>query len=583
AKSLGDLTSDRDGDLIPDVYDAFPDDPHSAFAYQTPADGKLTIAFEDLYGRAGAGDADYNDFIAKYVVMEIADADNRIRQIELKADAAVKLAGYNHQFGIRLDQFKGSAHLTGTYIDQTGAIVPMDQTVSAPANILLFQSTRNAVGKSAGFVLEFDTPQVIDPENPTLNDVDRPPYNPYLYVLNTSQDIHLMGMQDLSGSFSKSFQDSEGFPWALLIPTDWRHPAETQRIEVHYPRFTLWRQSFGAQHGDWYLHYDDPYVPPVTTVVHVAGYYNAGSNDVAAYWKNDATGLQSLYMAADARALSAAVSGTDVYVAGYYTNDKGNLAAAYWKNGVPQPALYSDTTGSSSARANAIAVSGTDAYVAGWVSEGTRSACWWKNGVLQPLLYSADTSEGLGIAVSGEDVYIAGYYTNSAGNQAAALWKNGVPQPDLYSDTSGTGSARANAIVALSADVYAAGYYVPPAGAATACWWKNGVQQPDLSALAQATSVAVGGADVYVAGFLVNSAANLAAVWWKNGVQQPALYSDTGTYDARANAIVVHGTDVYVAGWVNEGTQGACYWKNGTRVDLYSGGSSLAGSIAVTD
>ena len=75
-----------------------------------------------------------------------------------------------------------------------------------------------------------------------------------------------MGEQDLGG-VTHSYQDGEGFPWGLLVPLKWTPPAETQRIEVHYPRFANWRQSFGAEHTDWYLHYDDPYVPPPDDIV----------------------------------------------------------------------------------------------------------------------------------------------------------------------------------------------------------------------------------------------------------------------------------------------------------------------------
>ncbi len=56
--------NDSDGDLIPDLYDAFPDDPDRSFSVNIPADGTLTIAFEDNF--PNLGDGDYNDFIASY-------------------------------------------------------------------------------------------------------------------------------------------------------------------------------------------------------------------------------------------------------------------------------------------------------------------------------------------------------------------------------------------------------------------------------------------------------------------------------------------------------------------------------------
>ena len=50
-----------------------------------------------------------------------------------------------------------------------------------------------------------------------------------------------------------SFRDADGFPWALLVPADWEHPAEGQRIEEKYPRFTDWRLSEGESDRDWYV------------------------------------------------------------------------------------------------------------------------------------------------------------------------------------------------------------------------------------------------------------------------------------------------------------------------------------------
>ena len=104
----------------------------------------------------------------------------------------------------------------------------------------------------------------------------QPPFNPYLFVKNTGHDIHLIGKQALPTSINPGdpFRDSQGFPWALMVPTletiddgKWKHPNECQRIEIPYPRFTLWRESLGDEHVDWYLHYYNPYIPPTQPTV----------------------------------------------------------------------------------------------------------------------------------------------------------------------------------------------------------------------------------------------------------------------------------------------------------------------------
>jgi len=311
--------------------------------------------------------------------------------------------------------------------------------------------------------------------------------------------------------------------------------------------------------------------------VHVAGYYEAGPKDVAAYWKDNAAGVEPLppTTTTAARATSVCVSGNDIYVAGYYTNADGKQAAVYWKNGKMEP-LYDTATGD--AQANAIAVSDGRVYVAGWINEGTQYATVWKDG-LPTTLYDLNVSEGLGIAVSGLDVYVCGDYVN-AGKVVSCWWKNDdADRTDLYQDN----FSKANAITVSGTDVYAAGYYTPPLGSATVCYWKNNVAgQVGLSATGQGTSVFVSGPDVYVGGYYLNTKGNIAAAYWKSGSVFD-LYSDTsGTNAARAFSVTVADGVVYAAGWVDEGAQEACYWKGSSRVDLYPGTTSLANSIVVT-
>ena len=554
---------DRDGDSVPDVYDAFPDDPESAFAINVPFDGPLTIAFEDLFGRARAGDADYNDFIANYRITEYANGqDNAIVRVDVTAKSVARIAGYNHDFLIAIDSFTGSADLTIRYPARAFAV-----RVRSPAIIPLFLGTRDTVGQEVSFTLHFDQPQ------PRAT-MDEPPYNPFLHVRNTWYDIHLIGEETLPGSRSAglSFQDAEGFPWALLAPSTWEHPLEGQRIETPYPRFTLWRQSFGARHTDWYLHRDDPYVP--TWYAYVAGYFESGSRDVAAGWKDDiATGdppaLTELSEKANARSAAVHLSGADVYVAGYITNAAGNDAACYWKNGT-RTDLYSDLSGTASARANAIVVSGSDVYVAGYIQEPGRKAGYWKNGTWVPL-HDAATAEATDIVVSGSGVYVSGYEVN-AGKENACFWKDGTRTP-LYT----TDYSRGYAIAVSGADVYVAGYYLQ-AMELKAGYWRNGTLVPLASGGAQARDIVVSGTDVYVAGYYSNASSKSVACYWKNGAAVK-LYDDP-VNQGRAYGIWAAGTDVYVAGYVNEGVPAACYWKNGTRTTL-STNASGAFSIAV--
>jgi LruC domain-containing protein len=286
AKAIGSPESwDRDGDLVPDIYDAFPDDPDYAFTLRYPSaeDEFLTVAFEDLYLQERAGDADYNDFLAQYKITEIYNGENKLSKITGEATAKVKIAGYNHEFGIaiRYDMDKSDqigVTVKATYYDKYGkehkdeTIIPFEDIeipgekvykdrIINKAVIPLFKSTKAAIGETAMFEMTFEGPIERDR-------VELAPYDPYLRVEDTTYDIHLVGKDPLPDTKNPpesynnyddpetfNFMDGEGFPWALLVPVDWEHPPETVRIETVYPFFDSWRDSKGAENTDWYLWY----------------------------------------------------------------------------------------------------------------------------------------------------------------------------------------------------------------------------------------------------------------------------------------------------------------------------------------
>ena len=306
AKELGDPEEwDRDGDLVPDVYDAFPDDAEYAFALRFPPeeDEYYTVAYEDLYLEEDAGDADYNDFLVKYEIFELIknnkELGNVLKEIRVEATAGAKIAGYNHLFGIAFgyimegmeEDFGGT--FTLTYVDSSGVVQTVDHTgfynagglvkvtpnPNSPFNykavMPMFGSTNAATsGPNNKAVLEV----VLENSGIARDRIQLPPYDPFLYVWNTHHDIHLIGEQplpsipDLPGinpivgpvgpdpsiPVDTYYLDEVGFPWALLVPVNWEHPPETVRIEKVYPFFTNWRLSEGSNNTDWYLRPMDP-------------------------------------------------------------------------------------------------------------------------------------------------------------------------------------------------------------------------------------------------------------------------------------------------------------------------------------
>lgn len=261
------LENDRDGDGVPDDQDVSPDDPREAYAIRIPAEGNLSVAYEDLFGHADAGDADYNDFIALYNITEYVDAEGEnLSRIVFEVTGREKIAGYNHLFGIRIDSFGDSedtASVEGELLNFRGYRNSFSlKGLKAPLEVPVFLNTDKAVGETVSFTVIFDEVQNIDPDKGAVG-VDRSPFNPYLLVLNTGHDIHLVGEETLRLSINPGavYLDGNNFPWGLLVPAEWTPPEETKRIEDYYPDFTEWRTSKGELKKDWYLNYRDPNAP----------------------------------------------------------------------------------------------------------------------------------------------------------------------------------------------------------------------------------------------------------------------------------------------------------------------------------
>lgn len=279
---------DSDGDGIVDSLDAAPQNAAVAFSYTIPAGDVLTVAFEDNF--PNVGDADFNDFIAHYKITANTNADNEIVSVVGEITARARAAGYDHRFGIVLD-FPGlQANLTGFFYDPDD---PSDRTytyrnqlVSDTANIVIFPSTKQSFNRptsgvrvdngypdgpfSTGYEAIFTMTNFVRTDEQAAWSIGEAPFDPYLYIHNTTYDVHLIGMPELEGTnnppetFDWDFRDQAGYPRALLVPTDWGHPIETNYIENAYPDFAEWRESEGTDAVDWYLNPDPDQVvyPP---------------------------------------------------------------------------------------------------------------------------------------------------------------------------------------------------------------------------------------------------------------------------------------------------------------------------------
>jgi len=253
-------------------------------------------------------------------------------------------------------------------------------------------------------------------------------------------------------------------------------------------------------------------------VVNGNGIYLAmDDNEGAAYWNNGVLKPLETTYASDAEAI--AVQGSTVYIAGSLYSGS---VPAYWKNGTP-------VILGSSGGLNAFALSGNDVYAAGYTSSNTGPtiATYWKNGNAVALPAGPKSGHILAIAVQGNDVYAAGIlnvYSATAPEQQAVYWKNNVM---VSLPANGASSANAYGIAVNGNDVYVAGDIN-----GYAAYWKNGVATLLSNQLSEAYAITIYNNDVYLGGEVNNT-----ATYWKNGVS--ASMPLNGATSSVVNTIVV--------------------------------------------
>jgi len=281
---------DPDGDGVEGLSDYFPNDPSRAFVNSTSLE---TVAFEDLYPHIG--DADFNDAVVQYTMDLVTDSSNNLKAISGTYHLIARGAGLDHHFGVALhglpstatgtiqmeaftkdavESLSGATTLPSLEQDPSGAwmlriddLIPSTMAALPPlaaehGNTNTWFATPSMDPASVRFLVTFD-------EAVSTTDLGTAPYDPYLLVVHTDglYDVHRPGSLPFLGRPSGlpsemdagSFLDPHGYPFALLVPSNWRYPLESVSIDkggrgipAPYSAFTLWRTSEGVSNTAWY-------------------------------------------------------------------------------------------------------------------------------------------------------------------------------------------------------------------------------------------------------------------------------------------------------------------------------------------
>lgn len=225
------VVKDNDGDGVPDQDDQYPEDPAGA----KKITGVYTLAFEDLYPQKG--DADFNDVVVRLTLEEKIDSQNMLRQIVIKTKLLASGAGYHNRVAINL------------YNKKIVLIEDARALLGSTYNSRSYEIYKDVAETS--YTLAFDTP--VDRKN-----IAPMPYDPFIVCNRVEgREVHLPFVKT---SYKGIVLDTDGFPWAMLVPDAWSWPYESGSIFNAYPEFDDWYLSGGATSADWYLRPDSRYI-----------------------------------------------------------------------------------------------------------------------------------------------------------------------------------------------------------------------------------------------------------------------------------------------------------------------------------
>lgn len=248
-----------------------------SWQYFPTSDSFFVVSYEDQY--PNLGDYDFNDLLVGYRVGFGFKNNEQTGELEVVSIITTgymiaRGASYDHDWylhipinesvsgNLTLNMFKEDSEEQVNGYPVTNQIEnALDVKVLANSKSLMHISNQAFVntladvekikGKKFSFTFNLDTPF-------PASALGQPPFDPYLHVLNTGQEIHLPGkttriVSSANYGDTSNFKDENNYPYALIFPDDFYPPLEGVDIGDAYSDYLNYTQSPDQTNETWYM------------------------------------------------------------------------------------------------------------------------------------------------------------------------------------------------------------------------------------------------------------------------------------------------------------------------------------------
>ena len=229
------------------------------------------------------GDFDMNDAVIGFNIKQILHANGYIKEYEFNIKARARGAALANAFAISLHGIYPAnvESITRVLGNDTSVVLAEEGHASNMLVFTMIENLNTLLPSAPG--QDFYGTKADDARASKLLSVklifnsavpfgiEAPPYNPFIYrVNNRGIEVHLKGLEatdladvSLFGTFDDNtngllrwYESTDGHPFAMEIPGDWKHPLEETSISSAYPDLVNWVTSNGQSNGTWYQNPD---------------------------------------------------------------------------------------------------------------------------------------------------------------------------------------------------------------------------------------------------------------------------------------------------------------------------------------